>query len=142
MPQFSPGTLLMIDVTEQHLDDPNIMATNSCAVPDHPVMSRLWSERKPIGTIVVGLTPQADRLARQAASQLHLYSETRNMARLHPQPGEAVAQALSPTSVKRSRAGYALLKELQAALDTGRDETPAVAPRLSRLQAPGPANTR
>jgi hypothetical protein len=80
--QFSPGTLLMIDVTEQHLDDPNIMATDSCAVPDHPVMSRLWSERKPVGTIVVGLTPQADRLARQAASQLHLYSETRNMARL------------------------------------------------------------
>ena len=33
----------MIDVTEQHLDDPNIMATDSCAVPDHPVMSRLWT---------------------------------------------------------------------------------------------------
>jgi hypothetical protein len=80
--QFSPGTLLMIDVTEQHLDDPNIMATDSCAVPDHPVMSRLWSERKPIGTIVVGLTPQADRMARQAASQLQFYRDTRNMARL------------------------------------------------------------
>ena len=80
--QFSPGTLLMIDVTVQHLDDPNIMATDSCAVPDHPVMSRLWTERKPIGTIVVGLTPEADRAARQAASQLHLYRETRNMARL------------------------------------------------------------
>lgn len=80
--QFSPGTLLMLDVTIQHLDDPNIMATDSCAVPDHPVMSRLWSERKPIGTIVIGLTPEADRAARQAASQLHLYRETRNMARL------------------------------------------------------------
>lgn len=80
--QFSPGTLLMIDVTEQHLDDPNIMMTDSCAVPDHPVMSRLWSERKPIGTIVVGLTPDADRATRQAASQLHLYRETRNMARI------------------------------------------------------------
>jgi CelD/BcsL family acetyltransferase involved in cellulose biosynthesis len=80
--QFSPGTLLMIDVTEQHLDDPNIMATDSCAVSDHPVMSRLWSERKPIGTIVVGLTPQADRMARQAASQLQFYRETRNVARL------------------------------------------------------------
>ncbi|TIU78763.1 MAG: GNAT family N-acetyltransferase, partial [Mesorhizobium sp.] len=56
--------------------------TDSCAVPDHPVMSRLWSERKPMGTLVVGLTPDADRLARQAASQLHLYRETRNMARL------------------------------------------------------------
>ena len=51
-------------------------------MPDHPVMSRLWSERKPIGTIVVGLTPEADRAARQAAQQLHLYRETRNMARI------------------------------------------------------------
>jgi hypothetical protein len=79
---FSPGTLLMIEVTRQHLDDPNIELTDSCAVPDHPVMSRLWSERKPIGTLVIGLTPAADRVTRQAASQLHLYRETRNLARL------------------------------------------------------------
>jgi hypothetical protein len=79
---YSPGTLLMIEVTKQHLDDPNVMMTDSCAVPDHPVMSRLWSERKPMGSLVIGLTPDADRLARQAASQLHLYRETRNMARL------------------------------------------------------------
>ncbi|CDX42416.1 conserved hypothetical protein [Mesorhizobium plurifarium] len=79
---YSPGTLLMIEVTKQHLDDPNIVMTDSCAVPDHPVMSRLWVERKPMGTLVVGLTPDADRLARQAASQLHLYRETRNMARI------------------------------------------------------------
>lgn len=79
---YSPGTLLMIEVTRQHLDDPNIMMTDSCAVPDHPVMSRLWTERKPMGTLVIGLSPDADRLARQAASQLHLYRETRNMARL------------------------------------------------------------
>lgn len=79
---FSPGTLLMIEVTRQHLEDPNIMATDSCAVPDHPVMSRLWTERRPMGTMVVGMTPDSDRAARQAASQLHLYRETRNMARL------------------------------------------------------------
>jgi hypothetical protein len=79
---FSPGTLLMLDVTEQHLDDPNIDATDSCAVHDHPVMGRIWTERRPIGTIVIGLTPDADRAARQAAAQLHLYRETRNMARL------------------------------------------------------------
>ena len=79
---FSPGTLLMIEVTKQHLDDPNIEQTDSCAVPDHPVMARLWSERKPIGTLVIGMTPAADRMTRQAASQLHLYRETRNFARL------------------------------------------------------------
>lgn len=79
---FSPGVLLMIEVTKQHLDDPNIDLTDSCAAPDHPMISRLWSERKPIGTLVVGMTPAADRITRQAASQLHLYQETRNFARL------------------------------------------------------------
>jgi hypothetical protein len=78
---YSPGTLLMIEVTRQHLEDPNIEATDSCGVPDHPVMSRLWTQRKPLGTFVVGLTPDADRAARQAASQLHLYTETRKFAR-------------------------------------------------------------
>lgn len=78
---YSPGTLLMLDVTRTHLEDPNIEATDSCAVPDHPIMSRLWRERRPVGTMVIGLAPEADRAARQAASQLHLYSETRNLAR-------------------------------------------------------------
>ena len=79
---FSPGVLLMIEATRVHLDDPNIEATDSCAVPDHPVMSRLWSERRRTGTLVVGLTPGADRAARQAAAQIHLYRETANMARI------------------------------------------------------------
>lgn len=79
---FSPGTLLMVEVTRQHLEDPNIASTDSCSVPDHPVMSRLWSERKRVGTFVVGLTQDADRAVRQSASQLHLYRETRNMARV------------------------------------------------------------
>lgn len=79
---FSPGVLLLIEVTIQHLEDPNIELTDSCAVPDHPVASRLWRERKPIGTLMIGLTPATDRITRQAASQLHLYRETRNLARL------------------------------------------------------------
>lgn len=79
---YSPGTLLMIEVTRQHLDDPNIVMTDSCAVPDHPMMSRLWSERRTVGTVLIGLTPDADRATRQAAAQLHLYTETRNLARL------------------------------------------------------------
>jgi len=78
---YSPGTLLMLDVTRYHLDDPNILGTDSCAVENHPVMSRIWTERRPVGTLVVALAPEADRLARQAASQLHLYEETRNFAR-------------------------------------------------------------
>ncbi|WP_018429558.1 GNAT family N-acetyltransferase [Hoeflea sp. 108] len=77
---FSPGVLLMMGVTGQHLDDPNIVMTDSCAVPDHPMVSKMWSERKPMGTFVVGLTPDVDRATRQAASQLHLYRQTRRLA--------------------------------------------------------------
>ena len=79
---YSPGALLMIEATKAHLDDLNIALTDSCAAPDHPQMDRLWSERRRIGTLIVGLTPGADRAARQTAAQLHLYTESRNLARL------------------------------------------------------------
>lgn len=79
---FSPGTLLMIEVTRAHLADPAIRATDSCAVPDHPVLSRLWSERRPVGTMVVGLEPDAGRAVRQAAHQFQLYKDARNAVRL------------------------------------------------------------
>ena len=79
---YSPGVLLAIEVTKQHLEDPNIEITDSCAVPDHPVMSRLWSERRPIGTLVMGLAPASDRIVGQAASHLPLYRDTRDFAKL------------------------------------------------------------
>lgn len=79
---YSPGALLVIELTGNHLDDPNIIATDSCAVPDHPVMSRLWSERRTVGTFVVGLTPGTEKLAHQAAGQIHFHREARNVLRL------------------------------------------------------------
>lgn len=78
---YSPGTLLVVELTRNHLLDPNIDVTNSCASPNHPVMDRLWMERRDMGTLVLGLTPGSDRAARQATKQLHLYQETRNVAR-------------------------------------------------------------
>lgn len=79
---YSPGQLLMDDLTINHLDDPNIVITDSCAVPDHPVMSRLWRERCSMGTLIVGLEQSGDRDVRQVAKQLHLYQNTRNIARV------------------------------------------------------------
>ncbi len=79
---FSPGTLLMIEVTKAHLADPDIQATDSCAVPDHPVMSRLWSERRPVGTMVIGLQPGMEHVVAQAARQFQFSKEARNAVRL------------------------------------------------------------
>lgn len=80
--RFSPGKLLMAELTEWHLDDANIVRSDSCAVPDHPVMSRFWQEREEMGTMIVGLDQNRDREVRQVTAQLHLYQNTRNMARL------------------------------------------------------------
>ena len=78
---FSPGALLMIEVTKTHLEDPNIEMTDSCAAPNHPLVGRLWGETRPIGTMVLGLTPAAERATRQVGQQLHFYRETRNVLR-------------------------------------------------------------
>lgn len=79
---FSPGVLLMAEVTWTLLEDPNVDIADSCAVPDHPVMSRMWRERRPLGTLVVGLSPDTGRQVRQAASQIDLYRQTRNAVRI------------------------------------------------------------
>lgn len=79
---FSPGKLIFWRMSEQHLEDPNVNRTDSCAVPDHPIASRLWQERIAMGTLVIGLRPEGDRDVRQVARQLHLYQNTRNLARI------------------------------------------------------------
>lgn len=79
--RFSPGKLLMGRVTEWHLDDPNIERSDSCAVPDHPIMSRFWQEREAMGTLVIGLTQNGDRDVRQVTAQLHMYRSTKSVAK-------------------------------------------------------------
>ncbi|WFR97297.1 GNAT family N-acetyltransferase [Rhizobium tumorigenes] len=79
--RYSPGKLLMGELTEFQLDDPNTVRSDSCAVADHPIMSRFWREREEMGTLVIGLTQNSDRDVRQAAAQLHMYRSTRNMAK-------------------------------------------------------------
>ena len=69
---FSPGTLLLlIEVTESLLADPAVAETDSCA-SDHPVMNRMWTERRPVGGVLVGLSPAAEAAVHRAARQLAL----------------------------------------------------------------------
>lgn len=80
--KFSPGTILIKDVTSKLLEDPNIQRADSLAVQGHPVMSRLWKETETMVSLVIGLTPASDRAARQAAGQLDLFKRSQNVARL------------------------------------------------------------
>ncbi|MGV3550441.1 GNAT family N-acetyltransferase [Rhizobium sp.] len=79
--RYSPGKLLVAQITDWHLDDANIVRTDSCGVPDHPIMSRFWQEREAMGTLIVGLRQNSDREVRQVGTQLHLYQNTRSVAK-------------------------------------------------------------
>lgn len=78
---YSPGVLLMIEVLQNHLENPALRITDSCAVPDHPVMSRLFHERALFGTIILGLTPNSQRAVNTIARQLQRYDRLRALAR-------------------------------------------------------------
>ena len=88
---YSPGVLLMIEVLKNHLDNPALRLTDSCAIPDHPVMSRLFHERANFGTLILGLTQQSQSSVNQIIRQLNRYDRLRLMMhklknRLKPAP--------------------------------------------------------
>jgi CelD/BcsL family acetyltransferase involved in cellulose biosynthesis len=41
----SPGVQLLLDVTEEMLNDATIASADSCAAPDHPMIDHIWRER-------------------------------------------------------------------------------------------------
>ncbi|GAA0282581.1 GNAT family N-acetyltransferase [Alteraurantiacibacter aestuarii] len=63
---FSPGVLLEREYLAT-LDRKDIAWCDSCAAPDHPVMSDLWAARRPIGRISIGI---GGRLRRTAFEQI------------------------------------------------------------------------
>ncbi len=67
--RFSPGALVAALATQDLVADPDIRTADSCAVPDHRVMNRLWRGRIGIGTLVIGLDdPRGEEVADAAAA--------------------------------------------------------------------------
>lgn len=76
--------LLMGELTEWHLDDANIVRSDSYAVPDHPIMSRFWQRREEMeeNTVVIGLNQNADRDVRQVATSSTSTAARCNVAKM------------------------------------------------------------
>jgi CelD/BcsL family acetyltransferase involved in cellulose biosynthesis len=53
----SPGVLLALDATRTLLADPTLAWCDSCAGPDHPMIDRLWGERRTIVDRLIALAP-------------------------------------------------------------------------------------
>ncbi len=55
--RFSPGVQLVLHLTEAQLGDETLAATDSCAVPRHPMIDRLWRDRMDLADVVVQTRP-------------------------------------------------------------------------------------
>ncbi len=69
--RHSPGALLSHQLGLLAKTTPSLQCLDSCALPGHQMIERVWKGRMRVGDLVIGLTPQADtalwreRLARR-----------------------------------------------------------------------------
>ncbi len=52
--KYSPGVLLMLDATENLLNDKTIKLTDSCAIPNHPMINTIWRDRIVMADVLIG----------------------------------------------------------------------------------------
>jgi CelD/BcsL family acetyltransferase involved in cellulose biosynthesis len=57
---LSPGAQFVRDFTERQLQETSIRHTDSCAIPDHPMIDRLWPERLDITDIAISVSASRD----------------------------------------------------------------------------------
>ncbi|NVO12840.1 MAG: GNAT family N-acetyltransferase [Rhodoplanes sp.] len=55
--KFSPGVLLALDLSDALLRDARITVVDSCAVAGHPMIDRLWADRRVLSDRLIALRP-------------------------------------------------------------------------------------
>ncbi|MDX7952044.1 GNAT family N-acetyltransferase [Lichenihabitans sp. Uapishka_5] len=78
--RFSPGAHLTVAIGEAQARDPDVAMTDSCAVPGHSMIDRLWPERMTVVDGVLALTPT--RRPSWSTGLLITAERLRRMARL------------------------------------------------------------
>jgi len=85
---LSPGAQLTLELTQSQLADPAVSLTDSCAVPDHPMINHIWRQRIDMADVLLPLRPRKAFYLGQSAllgSALaidHLPSTLRRMAKI------------------------------------------------------------
>jgi len=57
--QHSPGVILSFCVTEDLIEDPSVVRTDSCATANHPMIDHIWRERLVLCDRLIGVRPGA-----------------------------------------------------------------------------------
>jgi CelD/BcsL family acetyltransferase involved in cellulose biosynthesis len=56
--RYSPGVQLLMEATQELLDDPNVTRADSCATAGHPMIDHIWRERLALADQLMSVGPQ------------------------------------------------------------------------------------
>jgi hypothetical protein len=59
--RYSPGVQLLLETTQELLDDPNVTRADSCATAGHPMIDHIWRERLGLADLLMSVGPQQHR---------------------------------------------------------------------------------
>ena len=59
--RYSPGVQLLMETTQELLDDPNVTRADSCATAGHPMIDHIWRERLGLADQLMSVGPQQRR---------------------------------------------------------------------------------
>ncbi len=79
--RFSPGVRLVFELSERQKQDGRVLVTDSCAVPDHPMIDRLWRDRLDLQDVALAVAPDRDRAFRSAVAGERLWRRLRASAK-------------------------------------------------------------
>ncbi len=79
--QWSPGVQFMLEFTRRQAFERDVSFTDSCAIPDHPMIDRIWPERLPIVDLFVATSRDRAGAFRSIASREILRRKLRTIAK-------------------------------------------------------------
>ena len=74
---YSPGVLLTLDLSRRLEREPGVRLVDSCALPNHPMIDRLWPARIEIADIEVAVDSAAARRFALAIALIRLRERAR-----------------------------------------------------------------
>ncbi len=79
--RFSPGVLLLMEVTEQLFADGKVRLADSCAMPGHPMIERIWRDRLDFADVLVAPAQVSALAFKSVRTGLDLHSNARGLAK-------------------------------------------------------------
>ncbi len=68
--EYSPGVVLTLAVTEDLVEDATLLRTDSCAIPNHPMIDHIWRERLGLCDRLIGVRSNAAFASARRLEQL------------------------------------------------------------------------